>query len=83
MEKSLQEKDHQAIGPYKILAKLAEGAMGAVYKGHDPSTGATVAIKVASAALSRDQVLLQRFEQEFRSTSNLDHPNIVRGLGFG
>jgi eukaryotic-like serine/threonine-protein kinase len=28
-------------------------------------------------------VLLKRFEQEFRSTSNLCHPNIIRGLEFG
>jgi len=83
MEKRLQNNTLQAIGKYQILAKLADGAMGTVFKGHDPATGATVAIKRASVALSRDKVLLKRFEQEFRSTSNLNHPNIVRGLEFG
>jgi serine/threonine protein kinase len=79
----LQDITRQAIGNYQIVAKLADGTMGTVYKGYDPATEATVAIKLASPALARDQVLLKRFEQEFRSTSNLNHPNIVRGLEFG
>jgi serine/threonine protein kinase len=62
---------------------LAEGGMSTVYKGHDPSTGATVAIKRGDAALTRDVVLLRRFEQEFRTASSLHHPNLVRGLDFG
>jgi serine/threonine protein kinase len=74
---------HPTIGKYQIVAKLADGSMGTVYKACDPSTGATVAIKVAASAVVRDKVLLQRFEQEFRITSNLHHPNIVRGLEFG
>jgi serine/threonine protein kinase len=82
-EKSLQDNDPAAIGPYEIVTRLGSGAMGTVYKAHDPARGATVAIKLASAALSRDKVLVKRFEQEFRSTSNLDHPNIVRGIEFG
>jgi serine/threonine protein kinase len=83
MEKTLQENNLQAISKYRIVAKLADGAMGSVFKGYDPTTGATVAIKLGSVALSRDEVLLKRFEQEFHSTSNLNHPNIVRGLEFG
>jgi len=52
-------------------------------KAKDPVTGSNVAIKLASIAILRDKVLLKRFEQEYRSTSNLDHPNIVRALEFG
>jgi serine/threonine protein kinase len=73
----------RTVGKYQIVAKLANGSTGSIYKGHDPATGTAVAIKVASAALARDEVLLKRFEQEFRSASNLTHPNIVRGLEFG
>src|SRR5262245_26068595 len=75
--------NQQTIGKYQVIAKLSEGSMGTVYKAMDPGRGAMVAIKVAANALLRDKVLLQRFEQEFRSTSNLRHPNIVRGLEFG
>jgi serine/threonine protein kinase len=83
MEKTLQEPTLRVIGKYQIVAKLADGGMGTVFKGRDPASGALVAVKLASAALSRDKVLLKRFEQEFRSTRDLDHPNIVRGLEFG
>jgi serine/threonine protein kinase len=57
--------------------------MGLVYKAADPVTGAQVAIKVGSIAVIRDKTLLKRFEQEYRSTSNLSHKNIVRALEFG
>jgi serine/threonine protein kinase len=83
MSRTSNPRAKRTIGKYHIVAKLAEGAMSAVYKAHDASTGATVAIKVASAALTRDPVMVKRFEQEYRSTSNLCHPNIVRGLEFG
>jgi serine/threonine protein kinase len=73
----------QSIGKYEILAKLGEGAMGVVYKGVDPATECAVAVKVAAISVVRDKVLLQRFEQEYRSTSHLCHPNLVRGLDFG
>jgi serine/threonine protein kinase len=73
----------RAIGKYEIVAKLADGGMSSVYKAREPSSGGLVAIKFAAPALAREPVLLKRFEQEYRSTSNLDHPNIVRGLEFG
>ena len=54
-----------------------------MFKGRDPSTEALVAIKLGSRALANNEVLLKRFEQEYRTTSTLQHPNIVRGLDFG
>jgi serine/threonine protein kinase len=73
----------RTIGKYQVMAKLAESPTGKVYKGFDPSTKTTVAIKVATTAVVRDEVMLRRFEHEFRSMSILRHPNIVRGLDFG
>jgi serine/threonine protein kinase len=73
----------QAIGSYDLVAKIAEGGMGTVYKGKNRETGAIVAIKVLSPALAKNRALLQRFEQEFRAASQLDHPNIVRALDYG
>jgi serine/threonine protein kinase len=57
--------------------------MSCVFTARDAATGTKVAIKLASAATARDPVLLKRFEQEYRSTSNLSHPNIIRALEFG
>jgi serine/threonine protein kinase len=83
MNQTLQTSCPRTIGKYEIVARLAKGNMSVVYKGNDPTTKKPVAIKVASPTLARNEILLKRFEQEFRSTSNLRHPNIVRGLDFG
>jgi len=73
----------QAIGKYDLLEKIAEGGMGAIYKGRDQETGLIVAIKIMPAHMASNPVLLKRFEQEFRAASRLDHPNIVRALDYG
>ncbi|MCS7168341.1 MAG: protein kinase [Gemmatales bacterium] len=71
------------IGPYEILALIAEGGMGTVYRARHRESGELVAVKVFPAAMASNLVLLQRFEQEFRAASRLTHPNIVRALEFG
>jgi serine/threonine protein kinase len=83
MSRTSSPRAKRTVGKYHVVAKLADGAMSSVYKARDPVTGNAVAVKVASLATVREPVLLKRFEQEYRSTSNLNHPNIVRGLEFG
>jgi eukaryotic-like serine/threonine-protein kinase len=72
----------QSIGNYEILAKLADGGMGSVYKGRHRETGVLVAIKTVPSTTARNPVLLKRFEQEFRAASVLDHPNVVKALEY-
>ena len=66
-----------ATGPYEILGQIGAGGMGEVYRAKDPRLGREVAIKVLPAAFSQDADRLARFEQEARSASALNHPNIV------
>jgi serine/threonine protein kinase len=72
----------QQIGRYDLLAKVAEGGMGAVFKARDQLTGQVVAIKIVPADSIRTPLLLKRFEQEFRAASLIDHPNVVKALDY-
>ncbi|HEX7251887.1 MAG TPA: serine/threonine-protein kinase, partial [Thermoanaerobaculia bacterium] len=65
------------LGPYEILAPLGAGGMGEVYRARDAKLGREIAIKVLPAQTSGDPDRRQRFEQEARAASALNHPNIL------
>ncbi|MEP6994389.1 MAG: serine/threonine-protein kinase, partial [Acidobacteriota bacterium] len=65
------------LGSYEILAPLGAGGMGEVYRARDSRLAREVAIKVLPAATAADPDRRQRFEQEARSASALNHPNIL------
>src|SRR6516162_1628963 len=64
------------LGPYQIVAPLAAGGMGEVYRARDTRLERTVAIKILPAQFSSDAVRKQRFEREAKIISSLNHPNI-------
>src|SRR6185436_2951991 len=65
------------LGPYEIVSALGAGGMGEVWRARDARLNREVAIKVLPASFATDPDRLQRFEQEARATSALNHPNIV------
>src|ERR1700730_12709567 len=64
------------LGPCEIQSLLGAGGMGEVYRARNQRLQRTVAIKVLPAHLSSDPELRARFEQEAKSISALQHPNI-------
>src|SRR5438270_11627167 len=64
------------FGPYEIESLLGVGGMGEVYSAADTRLHRTVALKILSSHLTSDPDLRSRFEQEARSISALQHPNI-------
>ena len=67
----------QTLDRYRIESKLGEGGMGVVYKAHDTHLDRTVAIKVLPHDKVSDPERKQRFVQEAKAASALNHPNIV------
>ena len=67
------------LGRYSILGELGRGAMGTVYRAHDPLIEREVAIKTLHPNLPEDVVadVRQRFLREAKSAGRLNHPNIV------
>jgi tRNA A-37 threonylcarbamoyl transferase component Bud32 len=70
-------KQPEKLGKYDIVGKLGKGAMGEVYKGHDPVLNRHVAIKVIAESLDTDSDLVERFRREAKMAAQLNHPNII------
>src|SRR4051812_12655839 len=67
----------ESIGRYLVESTLGEGGMGIVYKARDTQLARTVAIKVLPPIATVDPDRKQRFVQEAKIASALNHPNIV------
>lgn len=67
----------KSIGHYQIHSIAGAGGMGEVYVAHDTKLNRTVAIKLLPKQYTEDPDGVRRFEQEARSISALNHPNII------
>jgi serine/threonine-protein kinase len=71
------------IDKYEVVAHIATGGMGAVYKARNTETGGEVALKVLMPDMAARPAMLERFRREARSAAKLAHENIVSVFEFG
>jgi beta-lactam-binding protein with PASTA domain len=62
---------------YRLVARVAGGGMGEVYRGHDVLLDRAVAVKILQPSLAADPELVDRFKDEARAAARLTHTNIV------
>ena len=72
-------------GRYEVVARLGKGAMGAVYRVRDATSGDELALKrlLVDGSERRRNAALLRFRREFHTMSGLRHPRIVDVQDFG
>jgi TonB family protein len=70
-------------GRYRLLSKIGQGGMGAVYKGEHVKMNRSTAIKVLTSDLSSNPEFVARFEREAEMASRIEHPNAVSIYDFG
>ena len=68
---------------YQILERLADGAMGVVYRAVRLGLDRPVAVKVMHASLRDEMKGKERFEREAKLMARLEHPHCVSIIDFG
>ena len=69
--------ENTRLGRYELRSQIGKGGMGEVYLAFDTELDRTVAIKILPADVASDQQRLQRFIQEAKAASALNHPHIL------
>lgn len=67
----------QVIASYEVVSYISKGGMGEVYLAKDRRLSRKVALKLLPTSFTSDGDRLRRFEQEARTASSLNHPNII------
>lgn len=80
---SSEDLTGRRLGHYKIDGVLGRGGMSVMYRATDTRLGRKVALKVMGEHITGDAEFRERFVDEARNTSAIDHANIVPLYDFG
>jgi eukaryotic-like serine/threonine-protein kinase len=75
--------DRKRLGDYELMAELGHGGFGVVYKARHVRRNDVVALKTlrtmhdGQSVPANDADRLHKFRREFRSLSNINHPNLI------
>jgi len=78
-----QQGGVKQLGNYRLLKKLGEGGMGAVYLAEDVVAMRKVAVKVLPKKYAGEAEFLTRFRREAKAAGKLNHSNIVAAYSVG
>lgn len=73
----------ELLGDFRLLGKIGEGGMGAVYEGVQQKLDRKVTVKVLAQRLATDEIFLERFRREARSAASINHPNLIQVFDIG
>ena len=65
------------VGRFELRSLLGSGGMGAVYRAYDPTLDREVALKILAPQLTTDRQRVERFVQEAKIASALNHPHVI------
>src|SRR5262247_2095284 len=71
------------LGKYEVIAEIATGATGSIYRARDQMLDRQVALKVLRTDPEMDPELKERFYREARVCARLAHPNIITVYDLG
>lgn len=71
------------VAGFRLLRKVGEGGMSAVYQSYDVAAERPVAVKLLADHLAGQTEFVGRFYREARLSRVLEHPNIVQGYASG
>lgn len=83
---SFQDMDEplpEYIGPYRVIRKLGEGGMGAVFEAVQQPIDRSVAVKTLHPSHARNQRIVARFLNEAKALGKLQHPSVVQVIDYG
>src|SRR4051794_27949998 len=72
----------KVVGSYRIVEKIGEGGMGAVYRAVDEMLEREVAIKAIRPELAREPEIVERFRAEAKILARIHHPAIATIYSF-
>ena len=73
----------QEFAHFKVIRKLGEGGMGAVFLAEDQKLGRQVALKILPEEFSSDEERRERFEREARVAAQINHANVTSIFDLG
>ncbi|MBX9685663.1 MAG: serine/threonine protein kinase, partial [Candidatus Obscuribacterales bacterium] len=87
-QESQKQSDDSLIGQlldsrFRIISRLGKGGMSEVFRAEHLILQKDVAIKLLHSSQSEKLNSMERFQQEAKAVSSLDHPNIIKVYAFG